>query len=465
MQSMPSDIPIVLGSRLELFMDNYLLERRTHTQLKLHTPIDRGPVLYFDNPWEGKLSGYPTIIQVGKTYKMYYRGLNKVGGDGTEAEFTCYAESEDGIHWIKPMLGLFEIAGNRNNNVVLAYDPPFSHNFSPFYDTNPNCPDDQRYKAVSGTYESKVFGFVSPDGIHWTKIKDTPIFSEGIFDSQNVAFWSETEGCYVLFYRTWTAGAFKGLRTISRATSTDFISWTDAHPMSFGDTPMEDLYTNQTQPYFRAPHIYIAVPMRFMPGRKVLTPEQTEKLGVHEQYQADCAEAVVMTSRGGTTYDRTFMEAFIRPGMDLGNWASRAGMTALGFVWTDDAYISMYKQAHYAQDSAHLVRYELRLDGFGSLHADFDGGTAETKIVVFQGSELVVNFSSSAAGGIRIGLCDEFRKPISGLSLDDCDELIGDQIDRVVRWNGISTIQSLEGKPVRLQFSMKDADLYSIQFR
>ena len=47
--------------------------------------------------------------------------------------------------------------------------------------------------------KSGLFGFVSPDGIHWRKVQDTRIFTDGsrVFDSQNVAFWSESEKRYV----------------------------------------------------------------------------------------------------------------------------------------------------------------------------------------------------------------------------------------------------------------------------
>jgi len=87
-------------------------------------------------------------------------------------------------------------------------------------------------------------------------------------------FWSESEQCYAAYFRTWTGGAFAGYRTISRATSPDLVHWSAPAEMSFGDTPREHLYTSQTHPYFRAPHVYLATPMRFMPGRKVLTSEQ-----------------------------------------------------------------------------------------------------------------------------------------------------------------------------------------------
>lgn len=53
------------------------------------------------------------------------------------------------------------------------------------------------------------------------------------------------------FFRTWKGG----VRWITRATSPDFRNWSEPVDMGFGDAPDEHLYTNQTRPYFRAPHI------------------------------------------------------------------------------------------------------------------------------------------------------------------------------------------------------------------
>ena len=306
--------------------------------------------------------------------------------------------------------------------------------------------------------------FVSSDGIRWKKMREDPIITEGAFDSQNVAFWSEHENCYVCYFRTWTSGEFKGYRTISRTVSKDFRTWSKPVEMDFGDTPVEHLYTNQTTPYFRAPHIYIAIPMRFMPGRKVVTDKQALALGVNPKYKSDCAEAVFMTSRGGSHYDRTFMEGFIRPGTDPGNWASRAGMTAYGIVPTGPSEISLYKQAHYAQPSCHLIRFTLRTDGFVSVNAPYSGGEMITKPLKFSGNNLVINFSTSAAGGIHVEIQAESGKTIPGFSLEDSDEIIGDAIERTVTWNDNPDIGRLAGRPVRLRFVMKDADIYSIRF-
>ncbi|MCE5250207.1 hypothetical protein LLG96_08300 [bacterium] len=458
--------PVIdIGSRLELFVDRFLIENMEGTHLKLHEPRQSEVVLRFDNPWEGPFVGYITVIKDGDTYRMYYRGLPVAGADGSDKEVTCYAESSDGIRWVKLDLGLIEVQGTKKNNVILANAPPFSHNFAPFLDTKPGIPQSERYKALSGTSESGLVAFVSPDGIRWKKLREQPLITEGAFDSQNVAFWSDHEQRYVCYFRTWTSGEFKGFRTISRTTSTDFLTWTKPVPMDFGDTPVEHLYTNQTSPYFRAPHIYIAIPMRFMPGRKVLTDEQAHSLGVNETYKSDCAEAVFMTSRGGSHYDRTFMEGFIRPGTDLGNWASRAGMTAWGIVPTGPDEISIYKQAHYAQPTCHLLRFTLRTDGFVSVNAPYAGGEMVTKPLTFKGSRLIINFSTSAAGWVKAEIQDASGKAIPGYSLDDADEIIGDSVERTVTWKNGADVSALAGRPVKLRFVMKDADVYSICFK
>jgi hypothetical protein len=127
--------------------------------------------------------------------------------------------------------------------------------------------------------------------------------------------------------------------------------------------------------------------------------------------------------------------------------------------------MSLYKQAHYAQSSSHLVRYTLRTDGFVSVNAAFAGGNFATRPLTFIGRELVVNFSAGAAGGLRVELQDGAGKPIPGFALEDAVEQIGDEIERVVTWKSGRDLSELAGRTVRLRFAMHDADLYSMRFR
>jgi hypothetical protein len=254
------------------------------------------------------------------------------------------------------------------------------------------------------------------------------------FDSQNVSFWSETEGCYVCYFRSW----WNGLRSISRTTSPDFRSWTPPVAMN-PNRPGEHLYTSQTHPYFRAPHICLAFPTRFQPNRGSTT------------------DVLFMTSRGGNSYDRTFVEAFVRPGLDPARWGNRSNYATLNVVPTGPTEMSLYLTPG--------RRFTLRTDGFASLHAGAEWGEALTRPLRFSGKELVLNCSTAAGGAIQVEVQDAAGQPIPGFALADCPEIVCDAIERVVTWKGGGDVRRLAGTPVRLRFRMQEADVYSLRFR
>ncbi len=450
-----------IQSRRELFVDRFLIDQMRNAHLVLNRPHDEGVVLKFDKPWEGLFCGYCTIIKTDSGYRAYYRGRATAGKDGDDGETTCVAESKDGLSWTKPELGLFEINGTKKNNVVLKNATPYSHNFSPWLDTRPGVPSERRYKALAGLHSSGLALFVSPDGFSWKLAKERVLeSSEFAFDSQACAFWSESEKQYLCYFRTWK----NKIRWVSRSTSKDAENWTKAVEMSFGDAPPEHLYTNQTHPYFRAPHLYISTAARFMPGRQVVTEEQAREINVNPKYFKDTSDAVLVTSRGGGIYDRVFLTSFIRPGIGARNWVSRTNYPALNVVQTGPTEMSVYVNQDYAQPTAHLRRYSMRLDGFASVRAEYSGGELLTRPVTFAGVSLSLNFATSAAGSIRVEIQTPEGTPIPGFTALECREQIGNEIDRIVSWNAVSDVSSLAGKAVRLRFVMKDADLYALKF-
>ncbi|MDY0098584.1 MAG: hypothetical protein RBR81_05235 [Bacteroidales bacterium] len=462
-QEETADKVIDLGSRLELFIDHYLIRSVENLTLKLHTPVDNGPAVKFDNPWEGVFSGYSTILKDGNLYRLYYRGIPTAGSDGSDNEVTCYAESSDGIEWNKPALNLFEYSGTKNNNIVLAHARPVTHNFSPFIDTNPYRADKYKFKALGGLEEGLI-PYGSADGVHWVKMAHDPVITGGEFDSQNVSFWSESEHQYICYLRKWKKEGGKNIRSVARSVSPDFHTWTQPVLMDFGETPAEEIYTNQTSPYFRAPHIYVAIAARFFPGKQVISDDQAKRLNVNPSYYHDCSDAVLMTSRGGNKYQRTFMEGFLRPGIGLGNWVSRTNYPALNVVQTGENEMSFYVNQDYAQPTSHLRRYSLRIDGFCSLHAGYESGEMFTQQFRFTGNNLLINFSTSAAGYILFELLDNNGKPIPGYSFNSCLPLTGNEISRQVEWQNNPQLSHLQGESISIHIRMKDADLYSIKF-
>ena len=453
---------IDLGEKREIFVDYFFIEKLDGLSLQMHQPRDEGAVLFLDEVWEGAHCSYSTIIKEDDLYRMYYRGLADSYGDGTEREVTCYAQSKDGIHWEKPVLKLHRYNGSLDNNIILANVPPVTHNFSPFLDANPNVTPSQRFKALGGSAESGLIAFVSSDGIHWQKMQEEAVFKKGEFDSQNVSFWSETEKRYLCYFRRWIGEN----RTIGMTTSSDFVHWTEPMDMSYEHDPTEQWYTNQTSPYFRAPHIYIAIGGSMMPKRQVVTEEQSVELKVdHVANVYGCSDVFLMSTRGGYHYDRIFMESFIRPAIGINNWLARTNFPVLNVVQTGPTEMSLYVNQDYAQPTAHIRRYSLRLDGFSSLAALYKGGEAITKPFTFSGSELEINYSTSATGDIRFEIQDVNGKPVPGFTLEESAMIIGNEISRIVQWESGKNLKELTGKPVRLRIVMKDADLYSIKFQ
>ncbi len=164
-----------------------------------------------------------------------------------------------------------------------------------------------------------------------------------------------------------------------------------------------------------------------------------------------------MTSRGGNSYDRTFMEALIRPGLEPAAWGNRSNYAAWHVLPTGSTEMSIF-----VLDDR---RYVLRIDGFVSVNAPWRGGEVLTKPLRFSGKELEINYSTSAGGAIHVEIQDADGNPIPNFTLDDCLQIVGDQISHIVKWKGGGDVSQLADKPIRLRFVMEDADLFSLRFR
>ncbi len=438
--------PVDIGDRLELFVDSFLVDAITGGgERRLHHPVPREVVLRCDRPWEGDTSAYIVVLHDGERVRMYYRGS---AGAGRDDQVCCLAESPDGINFERVNAGVIEFEGSTDNNIV--WRGLAAHNFTPFLDPNPAAPPDQRYKAVGYSEAGKgLGGFVSPDGIHWREVADGPIITDGAFDSQNLVFWDALRGLYVDFHRK----GRDGVRDIMTCTSADFVHWTAPVFIEYADGRKEHMYTNGIIPYFRAPHIYLGLPARFVPSRTKI--EGREDPGV--------SDGVLMSSRDGLHFER-WEEAFVRPGLDPEVWTDRNNYPAWGMIETAPGEISVYWTEHYRHPTMRVRRGTIRTDGFVSVHAGGEAGEMLTRPLVFSGERLVVNYATSAVGWLRFELCDEAGEPIEGFSLFDSEVLFGNELAHQVTWRGGADVRALAGRPVRLRVQLEDADLYSIRF-
>lgn len=439
--------PIDIGSRRELFVDTLLVESTTgEATRKLHQPEPREVVLVTGEPWEGNTCAYYTIFQDGDLYRMYYRGshFDEQTKKGAHPEVTCYAESTDGIHWTKPELGLHEFGGSKANNIILTCLG--THCFVAFKDENPDCPPQARYKGISsgvgGAKAPKgLYVFQSADGIRWELIKDEPVITEGAFDSQNLAFWHPLEKQYVDYHRIFV----NRVRAIMRSTSPDYVTWSKPQLLTYPGVPDQHLYTNAIRPYPRAPHVYVGFPTRYLPeGQNV--------------------EPLFMSSRDGVTFDR-WSEPVIPQSAPEDRAGNRSNYMANGLVvlpGNDREYAVYGTEAYYTGPDCRLRRFTYRLDGFVSLHAGSEEGTLITKPLTYEGDSLLLNFAAPE-GTVWVSMYPADDADCSGKPLARSEVLSGDEIDQTVPFAG-GKVADFSGRPVRLCFSVKNADVYSFKF-
>ena len=448
-----------IGSRRQLFVGRDLIDSMDGVRQELHQPTPREIAIKAEHPWENRGVSYMVTFKDGGKFRAWYR----VDAPHGKQQYSriAYAESTDGIYWHKPKLGIIEFNGSKNNNLV--WSGP-GGNMAPFKDGNPAAKAGEQYKAV--VRRADLYALVSPDGLHWRPADKHRIFTDRPFDSHNIAFWDDPAQQYVAYTRgVRTDGPIGqameenrhlgGYRWVRRAASADFANWTKLEPIQTGDAPCEHLYTNATIRYERAPDYLLMFPSRFASARE---PKPGWKMG------KGVNDVVFLSSRDGIHFDRTFMEAFIRPGLDQGNWHERSLFMERGILQTSPTELSLYCMQNWRLPSVHIRRYTLRPDGFVSVQAGYQGGTLVTKPIRFRGTELRLNFSTSAVGWIKVELRDASDKPIPGFTLTDCPEIYGDKLDAPVSWSSGGNVGSLAGKAIRLSFQMSDADLYAFRF-
>ncbi len=471
-----------IGSDLQLFIDGWMIDSLENVELTVHQPQRQEVAAEFGElPWDGDSAGYFTIMYDGERYHMYYHAWGQNSGEPLSI---AYLTGTDGIHWERPNLGICEFRGSKENNIVMfGLRDYHNHDLNPFVDTKPGTPPEAKYKAIGLLYGGKegdgLFAFQSADAVHWTEIVPGPVFTGHPFDTQNVAFWSEKEEKYILYYRDFR----DGFRVIRRAVSDNFTDWTDEGEIIFpegeGPTKETQFYTNQISPYYRNKNIYIGFPARYtdrgeVPGTWELPePDQRkERMKIEPRLGTAVTDSIFISSRDGIHFKQS-SDVFVQPGLRTAhNWFYGDNYLAWPIIETkpsgDDstAELSLYATESYGTGgNSRLRRYSLRIDGFASLHAKSKTGYARTKPLTFSGKTLSLNIATSAAGNLWVEICDSDGTPIEGYSFGDCDAVFGDFLDRKVSWRGKTDLSALAGKPVILRFKMNEADLYSLRFQ
>ena len=470
-----------ISNRLEVFWDDFLIDsEKTTAEKRIHEPVRRDLALLHDEPWEGDCSDYHNFFRdADGKYRMYYLGWSFVPDFKIRI---CYAESVDGIRWVKPKLGLREFGGSKDNNIIMDETDGTFDNFMVFRDPNQAEGSEELYKAVASQVVDGVnalWCYTSPDGFRFKRSWE--ITRLGMFDTLNIAFWDKYTDRYFAYIRGFhkpkgqedkPADFAVDVRDIRVLTSPDFHEWTEPKLIDFKGGEDYPLYTNVAQKYGRADHIFIGFPTRYVERhewtgsfeRLCGREKRLERMKSSRRYGLTVTDCVFMSSRDGFRWDRTD-EAFMRPGPEEPyNWVYGDAYPARGLVETPGSYpgtddeLSLFAPTnHWSGTPAMLWRYTLRMDGFISRHSGYKESLVVTRPFVYGGDMLHINFSTSARGYLYFTL-----RAADG-SVINSEEIFGDRTDRIVDFTG-GSLADLRGKEVVMEIRMSDADIYSFRF-
>ena len=298
-----------------------------------------------------------------------------------------------------------------------------------------------------------MFGSHSPDGIHWTPIRDPLVVQNS--DTHNVCLYDDARGKYVYYCRSW----FYNRRTIGRSETSDFRRFPIPEELLWPGARMapHDLwYTQSTNRMPGAPDYWVMFPMRWS------LPTDTFTF-----HLATSPDGVVwdLVPAGPNGEDGPVCE----PGAP-GAWDQGVVSPGLGLVNLPGDRIGLlyagspvpHKHARKPPLGAlawawwptgRLVALEAAAEGsfaLWPLHAT--GRTARVNVV------------APPAGYVVAEACKEDGTTLPGRSFAECDPIAGEVLDQPLSWGGQSDLGHAQDEPVILRFKMRAAKLYSVRF-
>lgn len=473
----PTVIPINIGR--QLFVDNFLI---SSTDL---TPVYHTPDFYVGNPvlepteeWENTIEGAPYAAPFsdgiwfddkdGKFKMWYLAGAGTVHKQDKQTFYTGYAESNDGIHWVKPRLDIMEgtcIVDTANRDAATIW-----------LDRREADPD-KRFKMfnVERRPTDRRWQFIlkySPDGIHW---------SEGIAQSGDL--YDRSSVFYNPFRDVWCLSMRYGTKVSSRSRS--YLEAHDpetavsmAHRVRKGvpDKNVVFWFTpDDKEP--RHPDFPEVEPGIYnfdcIPYESIMLGQYAIWQGPENNVCADLGiqkrnEIGLGYSRDGFHFSRPSHKPFMANDTTDGawNWGNMQSIGGVPLIVGDSLYF--YCSGRRLNDimwdsytSTGLAK--LRRDGFVSMKAGKDEGVLITEPVVFDGDYLFVNADvAGKKSKFFVEVLDLDGNPIEGFEKSNCVGLKKtDSTKAEIVWKDNKNVASLKNQPVRLKFYLTDGDLYS----
>jgi hypothetical protein len=466
------DWPVKIDSSRQLFLDDYLIAsledvQRTVNPARKHPA---NPLIDSDKPWEGRGPVFHTVMRDEKTgkFRMWYSGYHNFElPSGTTVRWpTCYAESDDGVTWKKPELGLFEYEGSNANNIVILQGAMFG-----LIHDQRESNSERRYKAVvwhdwrdprGAAPPEGYYLYTSPDGIHWSQSRAKPLAlnqnreQSGIGDT-SMFFWDERLQRYVCY----TKILFRNptIRTSGMMESEDLVHWSRPR-MTISPDALDDADTQIYQHFsFEYESMWVGL-LRVMHTDLI---EESRKQTVVE----------LTASRDGRHFTRVGRRETLIPLGAADAWDPHYHAPTSPPIRVGDElwiyYFSMplldpNKVSPAKAQAAQISRIGLatiRRDGFVSLDGGPNPGRIITRPLTLKGRTLYVNARIASDGWLKAELRNTVGEPAAHYRLDHCDSLTGNVMSAQVTWGQRKTIELSADESWRVVFELKNAKLYS----
>ena len=484
--------PLQTGPSTILLVDDHDVLYRPGTKRVLHSPQRHkaNPVIPETKPWELAI-GYCSVYRDSSTgrHQMWYQAYG--GGrakDPTRRLVVGYAESSDGVRWVKPDLGLYDFNDIKKTNIVLIGNGGKSVNYGAAVVVDPDESDQaRRYKMAywdfakdqGKEYPGLCVAF-SPDGIHWTKHPKAPLIKACYADVEQPPYGDDRDATpwvkplsvsdvidlmydpkresYVIYAKTWLDGPDGRMfwkRGVVRTESKDFVAWSKPQLMMAPDEG--DAGQLHGGPAFFHGGVYFSL-------------LQVLNFGGWDSGGDGNMPAELAISRDGIHWQRPFRTTPFLP------VAGDASTFDAGCLWTNAMPVVLKDEIRFYygayaewnsdlnEDASGIGLATLPRDRFAGVRPIETIGQITMKPMQLDGVKGITLNGDASDGAIRVELLDEDGYRVRGFSKDDAVVIRGDKLDHEVAWTG-NTVAGLAPGRYMLRLYLEKAEVFAVSLR
>lgn len=511
--------PTPAKGRTLLLVDDHDILYRAGTQRVLHQPRRhaKNPLIGEVKPWELAI-GWTSIFRNPRTgtYQLWYQAhAGKAAWKKSHQTVVCYAESKDGITFVRPELDHHAFNDITRTNIVLVGNGGHGDRYGASVIVDPHEVDpSRRYKMAyydwsrdgSREYPSLHVAF-SPDGIRWTKHAKGPLYRTAyggrgmqpplvgeeayqevvsrdkkiirknwpvplsMSDAVDV-FYDAPRRVFAIVGKVWIQGPDGGLawkHAMGRVESTDFLNWSRPQLLLTPDEQDPPDLEFHTSPVFYYQSRYFCL-------NQILNRREGGTMNIE-----------LMVSRDGLTWDRPFRKDLFLPRAPGDQFDSGSIFTNSTPIVLEDEmrfYYGAYGKGAVGGGSQIVGKDQLSGVGLATLPRDRFAGvrpvarSAQPTLkkplenigqITFKPLELkdctaILLNANAQAGSVRAELLDEDGYRVKGFTASDAVPLHDDGLRQRVTWKGV-TVSQLPARRYHLRLHLDNAEVFAVTFQ